>query len=362
MQKYKVCVYAISKNESQFVERWVSSMAEADEIYVLDTGSTDDTVSKFKEMGVNVRQEVITPWRFDTARNRSLEFVPEDADICVCVDIDEYFHPGWREKMERAWAQGARRLSYRYTWNFLPNGSEGCVFWTDKAHSRKGFKWVNPVHEVLEFTEEGTYVIREAEGVQLDHRADPTKSRGQYLPLLELAVEENPMNDRNTHYLGREYMFHGMWPECEKTLLKHLSLPTATWPDERCASMRFLARAVKNQGREEEAMRWLYRAIAEAPYLREPWIETAEFLFRKKDWAGSLYFSQKALEIKDRGHTYINEAESWGSKPYDIAAVSAYYLGLYDLALVYGEKAFELERENERLAENLLFYRSAVGK
>ena len=40
----KVCVYAISKNEEKFAERWAKSMREADEIYVLDTGSRDKTV------------------------------------------------------------------------------------------------------------------------------------------------------------------------------------------------------------------------------------------------------------------------------------------------------------------------------
>ncbi len=45
----KICVYAISKNESKFVDRWVESMSEADDIYVLDTGSIDDTVEKLKK-------------------------------------------------------------------------------------------------------------------------------------------------------------------------------------------------------------------------------------------------------------------------------------------------------------------------
>ena len=36
MKKYKVCVYAICKNEEKFVERWINSMQEADSIYVLD--------------------------------------------------------------------------------------------------------------------------------------------------------------------------------------------------------------------------------------------------------------------------------------------------------------------------------------
>ena len=39
MEKWKVCVYAICKNEAKFVRRWMDSMREADWVVVLDTGS-----------------------------------------------------------------------------------------------------------------------------------------------------------------------------------------------------------------------------------------------------------------------------------------------------------------------------------
>ena len=55
----KIVVYAICKNEAQFVERWVESMSEADEIVVLDTGSEDDTIQRLKEKGVKVVIEPI---------------------------------------------------------------------------------------------------------------------------------------------------------------------------------------------------------------------------------------------------------------------------------------------------------------
>ena len=103
MGKYKVYVYAISKNEEKFVDRWVNSMQEADGIYVLDTGSQDNTVKKLKKHHVTVKSKTITPWRFDEARNQSLEMVPKDADICVCTDLDEVFVPGWRTELEKAW-------------------------------------------------------------------------------------------------------------------------------------------------------------------------------------------------------------------------------------------------------------------
>ena len=107
----KVVVYAICKNEAKFVDRWMDSMSEADQVVVLDTGSSDGTAEKLKSRGALVRVEIITPWRFDTARNHALDLVPEDADICVSTDLDEVLEPGWREKLEAAWKPGTNRAS-----------------------------------------------------------------------------------------------------------------------------------------------------------------------------------------------------------------------------------------------------------
>ena len=111
MGSYKVCVYAICKNEAPFVDRWMDSMSEADQVVVLDTGSEDSTVERLRARGAEVTVERISPWRFDTARNRSLELVPEDADICVCTDLDEVFHPGWRAELERVWTPGTGQVT-----------------------------------------------------------------------------------------------------------------------------------------------------------------------------------------------------------------------------------------------------------
>ncbi len=106
MGKYKICVYAICKNEEKFVDQWMRSMGEADLVVVTDTGSTDGTVEKLRAAGAVVYEEQIRPWRFDTARNISLSHVPEDTDICVCTDLDEIFEPGWRRALEEAWRSG----------------------------------------------------------------------------------------------------------------------------------------------------------------------------------------------------------------------------------------------------------------
>ena len=349
----KIVVYAICKNEEQFVERWMDSMSEADQVVVLDTGSTDESVRRLRDRGALVTEEAVVPWRFDTARNRSLELTPEDADICVCTDLDEVFHPGWRAALERAWRPGASQASYRYTWSFNPDGSEGVVFWAEKIHTRRGWRWVHPVHEVLQWTGGGSPGVKvTAEGIQLDHHPDPSKSRGQYLPLLELSGEEDPADDRNMHYLGREYMYKGRWDDCIAALRRHLSMPTAVWPDERAASMRYIARSLAEKGDWGGARDWYLRAIAEAPHLREPYMDLALLLYRREDWDGVLYFTGCALAIRNRPRTYICEAASWGSLPHDLRAIALHHTGRAAEAAEAARRAAELEPSSQRLRDN----------
>ena len=79
-------------------------------------------------------------------------------------------------------------------------------------------------------------------------------------------------------------------------------------------------------------------------------------------WSGSLFFAENALRITERGQSYINEPESWGARPYDLAALAAYRLGLFALALEYGRQALEQEPDDARLRENLRFYESAASE
>ena len=85
----KICVYAISKNEEQFVDRFCKSAKGADLILIADTGSTDGTIKLAKKHKASVVEIGITPWRFDDARNAALSLIPKDIDICVSLDLDE---------------------------------------------------------------------------------------------------------------------------------------------------------------------------------------------------------------------------------------------------------------------------------
>lgn len=346
----KIVVYAISKNEEKFVERWVNSMKEADAIYVLDTGSTDDTVKKLKDNNVNVVVKEINPWRFDEARNASLDIIPDEFDIYVCTDLDEVLLPGWRKKLEENWKENTTRAKYTYNWKLEANNSPIISFYSDKIHIRKNYIWTHPVHEVLQYNGIENYVV--IDDLVLNHYPDIYKSRASYLPLLELSVKENPNDDRNMHYLGREYMYYEKWNECIDTLIKHLNLPTALWKDERCASMRFIARSYKNLNRIEEARMWLKKAINEAPYLRDPWVELGFLEYENNNFNEAIFYLEEALKIKTHEKTYINEIFTWNETPYDVLAICYFNISNFKKSLENINLALAINPNDDRLIKN----------
>lgn len=345
----KFSVYTIAKNEEHFVERWYNSAKDADQVVILDTGSTDNTVDIAESLGIDVVTFTVNPWRFDVARNASLSLIHEDADYCIALDMDEVLLPGWREELEKALEEGVTRPRYKYTWSWKEPGVPGLQYGGDKIHSRHGYKWKHPVHEVLVPT------IEEKQGwfgLEIHHHPDSTKSRSQYLPLLELAVEEDPEDDRNTHYLAREYFFNGQMEKSRRMFTRHLLLEKSVWGSERSESCRYLYKITKETY-------WLSRAIEESPGRREPRVDLAKHYYEYQEWWPCLRTAISALEIKERPLEYLTDEQSWGYLPHDLAAIASYRLGLYSEAIYHGEKALQIEPEDERLKANLRFYLEA---
>jgi tetratricopeptide (TPR) repeat protein len=347
----KVCVYTIALNEEQFVERWYNSVKdEADYLLIVDTGSTDKTVEFAKSFGINVAEICVKPWRFDTARNASLALVPADMDYCIPLDMDEIMLPGWRAELEKAYEVKATRPRYNYVWNWNSDGTPGLTFGGDKIHARHGYRWKHPVHEVL--VPDRMQEVAFWTGATMEHHADNTKSRSQYLPLLKASTEEDPYDDRNAFYYARELFFYNKFEDASKEFKRHLSLPKAQWPPERAASMRYLGKI-----HPDESEVWFTLAASTAPGRREPHVDLAKYYYATSQWDKCYEQAVMALAIAEKPLEYLCEAEAWGYLPHDMASISCYHLGKYEEAVGYAKAAIEIapEEEKERLTKNLAF-------
>ena len=253
----KIAVYAISKNEEQFVKRFCESAKEADLIVIADTGSTDKTVELAKECGATVYDICITPWRFDKARDAALALLPRDIDVCVSLDLDEVLQPGWRQEIERLWQPDTTRMGYKFDWG------HGKVFYSTKLHSRSGYHWKHPCHEYINADSRTVEKFVWSDMLMVRHFPDETKSRGQYMDLLEMSVKEDPLCPRNAFYYARELTYYSRWEEAIVALKKYLDMPEASWKNERAYAMRLIGDSYDALG--QDGMEWYRKGVAEDP-------------------------------------------------------------------------------------------------
>ena len=367
----KICVYAITKNEEQFVEKWYESMKEADSVVVLDTGSTDNTVEKLRALGATVEVKIIDPWRFDVARNESMKLVPDDCNILISTDLDEVLEPGWSKPLREKWIEGKHeRGVYKYSWSHLENGESGRIFRYDKIHSRK-WKWKAPVHELL-FNEDtgsnlyyGENTLDLFDEIHLHHYPDQTKSRASYLPLLELRAEENPEDHYGLIYLAHEYYYrhkYGKSIALLNKILKNYSNKYSNLEKASCYlfmgdSFTAIAESSNDNAQKKDMLNNAIISYMDAIRIdesyREPYLNMAKAFIILNDHASAEFYIKLAIKKSYRHYTWLERDTSWTYEPWDLLCQASYYNGNKKDSIVYASKALSFEPNNKRLQSNL---------
>lgn len=365
----KICVYAICKNESQFVDKWLASMSEADYIVVLDTGSTDNTYELLKndKRIHRVEQKVISPWRFDVARNESMKLIPEDANILLCTDLDEVLEPGWASVIRSNWIDGFHvRGYYKYAWSHTEDGQPGRIFYYDKLHDRN-WHWVAPVHELLSSDKyDDEYVSNHLldlfnSGVYLHHYPDSSKSRGSYLPLLELRASENPEDYYGKYYLSHEYNYRGMYQKSIDVLNDILVNYQDKYSNlEVAACYLFLGDNYRSLNMPNEAIYNYNRAISQEPSYREPYLLAAEIFNELKQYNIALGYVNEAIIKSYRHYNWVERDDSWREKIDDILSISYFYLGEKRKSYEHVINAHKLNPNDDRIKYNLELISNSV--
>lgn len=363
--KNKICVYAICKNEMKFIDKWIESMSEADYIVVLDTGSTDGTFEFLQNDSriTAVKQQVINPWRFDVARNESMKLIPDDANICVCTDPDELFEAGWAKTLRTSWDDSLHyRAWYTYTWKHNPDGSPCGSFTYDKIHSRNGWKWRYPVHEGIVPIDDNelvdtSRVLNLNGSIHLHHYQDYTKSRGSYLPLLRIRVEENPDELQSHTHLIHELLYNELFQECVDAIdavVDRFKMEMTT--DFYAHLCLYKGDAYQGLSEDQLAVDSYSAAIEVAPHYAEPHIALAQVLFRYKKYVETIDVLKKAIAVANQYYVWFRRSvECTEDTIYSLLASCYAILGDWNLAFANIVKAKYLAPKHDVIDKNYQF-------
>lgn len=349
----KIAVYTIALNEQKYAQTWFNSVQDADCWLVADTGSTDQTVTQLRDLGVKCETIVVSPWRFDLARNIALSLIPSDVDICISMDMDEHMAPGWRTHLEAAWQPGTTRVRHTYNTYYASQEVPTLSYMADKIHARHGYTWKRAVHETV-FPHGAEHVVTVPELVQ-KHVPDSQKTRSQYLPLLQLSHDENPTCAQTLFWLAREHAHMDQTEPATANFLKLLRMDHV-WHLERSEAERWLAKLQPHRQLE-----WLRRSVASAPERREPWRDLAQYYYAHTQWTSCYAACVQAMNITQGTGTYLDTQDVWGAQVYDLAAISAWNMGLKAQSESHAVQAVQLSPQDVRLQNNLKLIQQTLG-
>ena len=210
MTRSKVALVLIARNEAARIVRALASAANCvDELFVLDTGSTDATVALARSAGARVAR---FDWcdDFAAARNAALELA--DADWNVVVAADEWIAEAGVELLALRHAApefvGALRVDSQFD---TPGGPSTAPSWLPRVLPR-GVRYEGRVHE---HPRHQLPVRRLATVLAHDgYRADALKSKaGRNAGLLARALAQAP-GDAYLHYqMGKDHDVYERYAE-----------------------------------------------------------------------------------------------------------------------------------------------------
>jgi tetratricopeptide (TPR) repeat protein len=141
----RVSLCMIAKNEQRFLGECLARAKDAvDEIVLVDTGSTDETVAIAESFGARVLR---APWQDDFSSPRNVGLQAATGDWILVLDADEFLQPGACERI-RAAVQDPNVLGYHMHFvNVYGDGKTLGVMMVRLFRNLPGIHYQNVIHE-----------------------------------------------------------------------------------------------------------------------------------------------------------------------------------------------------------------------
>lgn len=370
----KICVYAICKNEILHMEEWLKLVQPADYICVLDTGSTDGTWEVLQKAAekqpgkVIIAQKKYDFFRFDVARNDSIELVPEDADLCWSLDIDEYPIEGWREYVEKQWnpAGGYTRLLYWYAMGYdWKNDNITSNHLYDKltvnAHQ---YKWIHAVHEFMVRKDGKPNVdkyVNDKTILVYHHQTVNRGNRDQYFKLLQLRIEEEPKDIFAYSFVLGEMWSRRMYQEIIDLITskmmplfydKDTNLEDWRRPSMYAFAMSYLGICYDALGQDDFARHAFENEMNGYPELLNGYIHLGKWYMDHKKYKEAVETLLNGLKNATQKGDW-QDSNTWTEEIYDYLTQCFFQLGRYKQSYDCALLAAALNPKNERLKNNV---------
>lgn len=333
------------KNEAERLPAVLESVKMfCDELVVVDTGSTDDTVAVAEKMGAKVFH---FQWVDDFAAARNFSFECCTSDWILFLDADDVIPESEQVKIVHLKANvlgdalDVVAVNYKYRFN---NNNECIEEFVRERFIRRatGLKAENALHERIPYLRRPHLVRGD---IWIEHRPDPSEwetKTERNLALVEKKIEAGDDSPHNLFIYANDLFLSGQHAKALAVYEKLVALPSGTLSEEQLYIV-LLNRMLCcfSEGRDQEGLESGMQAILHNSDCAEAFLQMGLYYVRKEAPREAIPFLTAATVLPKPGFV-ITPTQQYQAQPYHYLAICYCALAQGDMAVQMAKKALEL--------------------
>ncbi len=248
----------IAKDEENTIGRILKCASEfADEIIVVDTGSTDST----KNIAKSFTKKVFDfEWKDDFASARNFAFEKATCDFLIWLDADDFISSGNIEKIKSLKNSDIDFdvCMCKYALDIDENNIPHFVFERERILKRsQNFKWVGKVHESI--CPSGKIIHSD---ITIEHRKIKQNKPARNLKIYQKMKRENEeFSPRELYYYARELYYNNFLSSAIKNLKKFVKISN-TYPPDNLSAYIMLSDCFLQKNMQKHAKKVLFECLS----------------------------------------------------------------------------------------------------
>jgi tetratricopeptide (TPR) repeat protein len=302
MNYHTISACMIVKNEEKLLSTCLKSIKDyVDEIIIVDTGSTDQTVPIAESFGAQVYHH---PWENNFSKHRNQSFGYAKGDWIFYIDADEELLPGSGDALRSAIItdEDVDALVVTLQCIFNQGGSTSYNNAIRVFRNHRGLRYEGRIHNYIVGVKKTicTPIHIFHHGYDLDEETRMRKFK-RTTELLIKEIQEEPENPRPHHFLGASYLSESMFEDAAKETMEAIRLyekrgifdPNLLWSIYNASSAYFHMGEIGNAEKLSKKGIGIYPNHIDAHYM------LSLVAYEKKDRKTFEHHMQRYLEAKN---------------------------------------------------------------
>lgn len=349
-----ISVCMIVKNEEATLARCLSCLRGiADEIVIVDTGSTDKT----KQEAAQFTDQIYDfEWIDDFSAARNFAFSKATMDYTMWLDADDIIRFPERVKLMALKPRldgSVGAVMMKYNTGFDEKGKVTFSYYRERiVRTNAGSLWVEPVHEYLQM--HGKIIT---EDIAITHAQTAPRMPGRNLSIYEKQLMQGKsLSPRGLYYYARELRDAGRHEDAASWFRRFLD-EGGGWVEDNINACVELAGCLAAAGEEAAVLPALLRSFEYDAPRAEGCCQIGYYFKERGELKKALFWFGLALNLqKPQDSIGFIRHDMWDFIPSLESAVCYFHLGDLQKAQEYNEKAAQYKPDSDVVKHNRAFF------